>query len=101
MARIHTRHPRLVNLCHRVGFDDVDVEELLESHAEPLSNDELIELDKALREAEKEEDKEEEPVLGLDIKTLREYLGGIERNLETLKERDPNLARSSKEAHDV
>ncbi|MPC72603.1 hypothetical protein E2C01_066915 [Portunus trituberculatus] len=60
------------------GFDEVDdndVQNLLESHAEPLSNDELMELDKA----EKEGDEEEEPVRGLDIKTQRECLGGIEK----------------------
>ncbi|MPC70825.1 hypothetical protein E2C01_065085 [Portunus trituberculatus] len=68
-------------MCHRAGFnevDDHDVQDLLESHAEALSNDELIELDKASQEAEKEGD-EEEPVRGLDIKTLRECLGGIEK----------------------
>ncbi|MPC95023.1 Tigger transposable element-derived protein 1 [Portunus trituberculatus] len=94
----------IVNLCHRGGFnkvDDDDVQDLLESHAEPLSNDELIKLDKVSQEAEKEGDEEKEPVRGLDIKTLRECLGGIERALETLKERDPNSARSSKVAHDV
>ncbi|MPC83461.1 hypothetical protein E2C01_078172 [Portunus trituberculatus] len=94
----------IANLCHRAGFDEVDdndVQDLLESHAEPLSNDELIELDKASQKAEKEGDEEKEPVSCLDIKTLRECLGGIEKGLETLKERDPNPARSSKVAHDV
>ncbi|MPC66216.1 hypothetical protein E2C01_060362 [Portunus trituberculatus] len=64
-------------------FDKVDddVQDLLEIHAEPPSNDELIEQDKASQETEKEGD-EEEPVLGLDIKTLRECLGGIEKALE-------------------
>ncbi|MPC32242.1 hypothetical protein E2C01_025550 [Portunus trituberculatus] len=51
------------------------------------------------QEAEKEGDEKEEP--GLDIKTLREYLGGIKKVLETLKECDTNPARSSKVAHDV
>ncbi|MPC72128.1 hypothetical protein E2C01_066422 [Portunus trituberculatus] len=90
-------------MCHRAGFnevDDDDVEDLLESHAEPLSNDELIELDKSSQEAEKEGDKDE-PVRGLGIKTLRLCLDDIEKALETLKECDPNPARSSKVAHDV
>ncbi|MPC79098.1 hypothetical protein E2C01_073611 [Portunus trituberculatus] len=80
--------------------DDDDVQDLLESHAESLSNDELIDQDKASQLAEKEGN-EEEPVRGLDIKTHRECLGGIKKGLETLKERDPNPARSSKVAHDV
>ncbi|MPC52402.1 hypothetical protein E2C01_046270 [Portunus trituberculatus] len=53
--------------------------------------------DKASQETENEVDKEEEPVRGLDI----ECLGGIEKAPETLKECDPNPARSSKVAHDV
>ncbi|MPC27210.1 hypothetical protein E2C01_020377 [Portunus trituberculatus] len=67
----------------RAGFDEADddyVQDLLESHVEPLS-DELIELDKASQEAEKKGDEEEDPVRGLDIKTLRECLGGIEKKL--------------------
>ncbi|MPC88872.1 hypothetical protein E2C01_083795 [Portunus trituberculatus] len=51
-------------------------------------------------ETEKEGD-EEEPVRGLDIKTLRECLSDIEKALESLKDSDPNPARSSKVAHDV
>ncbi|MPC64899.1 hypothetical protein E2C01_059021 [Portunus trituberculatus] len=59
------------------GFDEVDddyVQDHLESHAVPLSNDELIELDKASQEAEKEKDEEEEPMRGLDIKSLENVL---------------------------
>ncbi|MPC73563.1 hypothetical protein E2C01_067897 [Portunus trituberculatus] len=70
-------------MCHRAGFDeadDDDVQDLLQSHAEPLSNDELIELNKASQEAEKEGDEEEEPVCGLDIKTLRKCLSGIKKS---------------------
>ncbi|MPC98617.1 hypothetical protein E2C01_093991 [Portunus trituberculatus] len=91
-----------VNPCHKAGFDEVndDVQDLLESHAELLSNNELIELDKASQEADKKGDKEEE-LVHVDIKTLRECLSDIEKALETLKERDPNPARSSKMAHDV
>ncbi|MPD03370.1 hypothetical protein E2C01_099006 [Portunus trituberculatus] len=36
-------------------------QDLLESHAESLSNDELIKLDKVSQEVEKEGDEEEEP----------------------------------------
>ncbi|MPC75558.1 hypothetical protein E2C01_069948 [Portunus trituberculatus] len=55
----------------------------------------------ASQETEKRETRKKEPVRGLDIKTLRECLGGIEKALETLKECDPNPTRSSKVAHDV
>ncbi|MPC68743.1 hypothetical protein E2C01_062951 [Portunus trituberculatus] len=43
-----------------------------------------MEYQMASQEAEKEGDEEEEPVPGLDIKTLRECLGGIEKSLKTL-----------------
>ncbi|MPC97020.1 hypothetical protein E2C01_092308 [Portunus trituberculatus] len=92
-----------IGAIRRAGLDEVDddgVQDLLESHTEHLSNDELIEQDKASQEAEKEGDKEEEPVRGLDIKTLRECLSGIEKPLETLKKSDPNPARSSKGVQD-
>ncbi|MPD01164.1 Tigger transposable element-derived protein 1 [Portunus trituberculatus] len=94
----------IINLCHRAGLyevDDDDVQDVLESHTKSLSNDELIDLDKASQEVENEGDKEEEPVRGLDIKTLTECLDGIKKAPETLKERDPNPATSSKVAHDV
>ncbi|MPC99286.1 hypothetical protein E2C01_094691 [Portunus trituberculatus] len=46
-----------VNLCHRADFNEVDddVQDLLESHTESLSNDELIELDRHLRRQKKRE----------------------------------------------
>ncbi|MPC66414.1 hypothetical protein E2C01_060561 [Portunus trituberculatus] len=80
---------------NRAGFDEVDdddVQDLLESHAGPLSNDELIEQDKASQETEKEGD-EEEPVRGLDIKTLRECLSSIEKVLETLTQILPGVPK--------
>ncbi|MPC18226.1 Integrin alpha-PS3 [Portunus trituberculatus] len=93
--------PRGADSAGFVEVNDDDVQDLLESHAESLSNDELIELDKTLQETEKEGDEDEEPVRGLDIKTLRECLGGIKKALETMKECDPNPARGSKVAHHV
>ncbi|MPC94414.1 hypothetical protein E2C01_089582 [Portunus trituberculatus] len=68
----------------------------LESHAESLSNDELIVVDKALQEAEKEGDKEKNLFVAWTSKHL-ECLSA----LEILKEHDPNPARSSKVAHDI
>ena len=87
----------IINLCHKAGFDGVDhdVEDLLESHVDPLSNEELIELDKALQEAKKE-GYEEEPMRGLDFRTLKECLRSIEKALEIPKDRDPNPTKSSK-----
>ncbi|MPC51632.1 hypothetical protein E2C01_045482 [Portunus trituberculatus] len=69
-------------------------------NSDPDNSDFVTKLDKASQKAEKEGD-EEEPVHGLDIKTPRKCLGGIEKALETLKERDPNPARNNKVAHDV
>ena len=67
----------IVRLSHEVGFTEVDEEDLdglLESHSEPLSNEELLELERAAAEKEEEEENEPEPLRGLDIKNLQKAL---------------------------
>ena len=88
----------IVRLSHLAGFrevDEDDIEDLLESHDEPLTNEELMDLaqERALNE-ETEAEEENEPQRGLDVGTLREVLNGMEHLMELLKERDPNPARS-------
>ena len=67
----------IVRLSHKVGFAEVDkddVDDLLQSHAEPVSNEELLELESAMADKEGEP----EPVHGLDIKTLQQALKHID-----------------------
>ncbi|XP_063843232.1 tigger transposable element-derived protein 1-like [Scylla paramamosain] len=87
----------IVHLSHLAGFtevDELDVEDFLESHDQPLSNEDLVQLEQERLVTEEEEEEELEPQRGLDIKTLREVFIGIVRSLEPLKECDPNPARS-------
>lgn len=92
----------LVTLSHKLGFDEVDeddVQELLDSHAEPLSTEELIQLEQ--EKAHQEDDDEEEPVRGLDLKTLREIFSDLQHIIDRLKEHDPNPSRSSTAAQSL
>ena len=88
----------IVRLSHEVGFtevDEKDLDGLLESHSEPLSNEELLELERAAAEKEEEEENEPEPVRGLDIKTLQKAFSFVDSAVELLQEHDPNPKRSS------
>lgn len=94
----------IVRLSHEVGFTEVDEEDLdglLESHSEPLSNEELLELERAAAEKEEEEENEPEPVRGLDIKNLQKAFSLIDSAMELLQEQDPNPKRSSNVANQV
>ncbi|KAK4308438.1 hypothetical protein Pmani_019859 [Petrolisthes manimaculis] len=64
----------IVRLFHLAGFKEVDeddVQELLQSHSEPLSNEDLMQLDqhRALQ-GDNDDDDDNAPQRGLDIKTL-------------------------------
>lgn len=48
-----------------------------------------------------DDDDDDEPLRGLDIKTLREVFTGLDTIIEKIKERDPNPARSGTVAHSV
>ncbi|MPC97822.1 hypothetical protein E2C01_093157 [Portunus trituberculatus] len=66
-----------------------------------LSNDEFKKLDKASQEAKKREMRKKNLCMAWTSKLLENVSVVSKKALETLKERDPNPARSSKGAHDV
>lgn len=78
-----------MRLSHLAGFKNV--QELLDYHDRPLSNEGHMKLDQDRTINETMDEEEEEPQRCLNIKTLREVFSLIE----------PNLARSATPAYGV
>lgn len=94
----------IVSLAKKVGLAEVelgDVQELLDSHKEELSPQDLLDLEKE-KERDKAENKEEVDVVRtLTAKRLTEAFRLIESALAILDEDDPNTERSSKVSRNV
>ncbi|XP_066474732.1 tigger transposable element-derived protein 1-like [Tiliqua scincoides] len=99
----------LVKLAKNAGFEEVaaeGVEKLLESHALPLTNEELEELDRQAfeedcdeldREASEEEDDDQpSQAKGLTVPILHSLFEQADRLVELLKENDPLHDRALK-----
>lgn len=90
----------IVNLASDAGMDEVnadDVEELLNSHGEKLTKEELEELEKQHAVEEEEEDEMEgaPPVRNLKTAMLSEGIAKINEILNVWSENDPDWERSS------
>ncbi|XP_045129328.1 tigger transposable element-derived protein 1-like [Portunus trituberculatus] len=91
----------IVRLSHRASFEEVDeedVQELLDSHRKPLTNKELEEM---LNERAHQETTKPEKERVLTINFLQEFFCKIESAIDSLKEVDPNYARSFTAAHEI
>ncbi|KAK4307354.1 hypothetical protein Pmani_020873 [Petrolisthes manimaculis] len=87
----------LVRLSHSAGFNEVDeedIQQLFDSHAEPLSNEDLMEIEQERALADQEDNDDDEPRRELGIKELREAFQHIEKGMELFREYDLNPARS-------
>ncbi|KAK4311594.1 hypothetical protein Pmani_016911 [Petrolisthes manimaculis] len=87
----------LVRLSHIAGFNEVDeedIQQLFDSHEEPLSNEDLIQIEQQRTLAD-QEDNDDEPKRVLGINELREAFQHIEKGMELLREYDFNPARSA------
>lgn len=76
------------------GFSDLDeteVEELINSHQEELTEEELLEMHEATDNESEDEDEQEEQKLTAGY--LRENLQIIEKVIRNLMEKDPNMNR--------
>uniref|UniRef100_UPI00358DF661 tigger transposable element-derived protein 1-like isoform X2 n=1 Tax=Myxine glutinosa TaxID=7769 RepID=UPI00358DF661 len=85
---------QIVDLAKEAGFNEVDeddVGELLESHGEDLTNDDLIQLD----QQRAKENVAETPFKQLTLKNLGQILDIFERGIKFVTEQDPNLERST------
>lgn len=88
----------IVKLSHTAGFTDVDeqdVQELLDSHDQPLSVEDLLQMQEQRALAEDEEEEEEDESRGLTLAKLREVLNGVDTLMGILQDADPNTARSA------
>ena len=82
-----------------VGLDNADpmgITEVLESHSQPLSNEELHDLVQQLTEQQKEnEDEEEHETKEMQTKDLNDILSATDMAAEELCDTDPDWERSS------
>lgn len=91
-AGLHT-----VELYHEDGFTDVeeqDVDELLDVHDQPLSIEDLVQMEEQQALAEDKEEEDKKPK-GLTVAKLCEVLNGMDMLMGVLQDADPNLARSA------
>ena len=91
----------IVTLSHQVGFNEVtegDVNNLLDSHAEELTNEDLMAIDQDSADEDKGEDEDGEttPQLNLTRKMLADAMSYIDQGVQILVNNDPNRERSIK-----
>ncbi|CAM2116021.1 unnamed protein product [Caretta caretta] len=89
----------ILSLAKKAGFDEVeeaDVTQLLKSHEEELTNEDLMQLE--VTRAMEEEGQEVEPLThrNLTAKRLSEAFQMIEAGLQILSDDNPDRERSSK-----
>ena len=86
-------------IAEEVGLDNVDtvgITEVLETHSQPLSNEELHELPHKLTEQQKEdEDEEDHGNKEMHTKDLTDILSPIDMAAEQLCDIDPDWESSS------
>ena len=86
-------------IAEQVGLDNVDpvgITEDLESHCQPLSNEELYDLAQKLTEQQKEgEDEEDRGTKEMHTKGLTDILSATDMAAEQLCDIDPDWERSS------
>ena len=83
-------------IVEEVGLDPVGITEILESHSQPLSNEELYDLAKQLTEQHKEgKDEKDRGVKEMQTKDLTDILFTKYMAAETLCDIDPDWERSS------
>ena len=86
-------------IAEEIGFDNVDrvgITEVLESHSQPLSNEEFYDLAQQLTEQQKEdEDEEDRGTKEMQTKDLTDIISSIDTAAEKLCDIDPDRERSS------
>ncbi|XP_068941605.1 tigger transposable element-derived protein 1-like [Petaurus breviceps papuanus] len=95
----------IVALANDLGFGEVvetDVVQLLQSHDEDLSNEELMQVEQERAAEEKEENEDAPPILRqLTTKELSEAFSHFEAGIQILANHDPNSERKFKVSRGV
>uniref|UniRef100_A0AAQ5X1R0 HTH CENPB-type domain-containing protein n=1 Tax=Amphiprion ocellaris TaxID=80972 RepID=A0AAQ5X1R0_AMPOC len=93
----------LVGLSEKLELDleEEDFEELLESHGEELSNQDLMELEAQQRVEEEEEDETPVPMKKFETKLLAEGFSLIDKAIALFEQQDPNIERCTKVANQM
>ncbi|CAM2111781.1 unnamed protein product [Caretta caretta] len=89
----------ILGLAKKAGFDEVeeaDVTQLLQSHGEELTNEDLMQLEVTKAMAEEGQEVEEPTHRNLTAKRLSEAFQMIEAGLQILSDDDHNREHSSK-----
>lgn len=94
----------IVNIAHGAGMNEVDeegVNEVLESHGEELSNEDLMAIEQERAADEEKDDEDTTPQLHLTRNILADALSEIEKGIQKIVDNDPNRERSLKLEHSI
>ncbi|XP_068204617.1 tigger transposable element-derived protein 1-like [Palaemon carinicauda] len=93
----------LVGLSDKLELDlqEEDFEELLESHGEDLSIQDLMELEAQQRVEEEEEEETPVPMKKFETKLLAEGFSLIDKGIALFEQQDPNIERCTKVANQL
>ncbi|XP_068247804.1 tigger transposable element-derived protein 1-like [Palaemon carinicauda] len=93
----------LVSLSDKLELDlqEEDFEELLESHGEEMSNQDLMELEAQQRVEEEEEEETPVPMKKFETKLLAEGFSLIDKAIALFEQQDPNIERCTKVANQL
>ncbi|XP_068246736.1 tigger transposable element-derived protein 1-like [Palaemon carinicauda] len=93
----------LVGLSDKLELDlqEEDFEELLESHGEEMSNQDLMELEAQQRVEEEEEEETPVPMKKFETKLLAEGFSLIDKAIALFEQQDPNIERCTKVANQL
>ncbi|KAG7157225.1 Tigger transposable element-derived protein 1-like 175 [Homarus americanus] len=89
-------HPDIASISQEAGLQDVDednVAEVLDSHSEKLSTEDLLLLEQQQRGESTGEEENPAPMM-LTMKVLSTSIGHLNTAMELLAENDPNINRS-------
>lgn len=99
-----------LHFAQKLGFDELednDIDELLQSHQEELSNDDLLEIERERVQRMEEAEAaaaaaaSQEPLRALTVTNLSQCMDLLRQAMKIIEENDPNVERSGAVTRDV